>query len=144
MTQDEHDRNACAKSAGHGFDVFDFDPLEDLVRRHSHQFCAAKQISAKALKMPAHKAAQFARRLFIGKRNSNIALCQAPIFPGKDPGTKAKELAKSKQKPQWQRGGNGRPRAIKKVNDKVEHCGTGNIAGVARQGRFACGLLQPI
>src|SRR6266513_1736737 len=97
-----------------------------------------------ALKMPAHKAMQFARRLFIGKRDSNIAFCQASIFPGNEPGPKAKESANSKQKSQWKRGGNRRPRAIKKVNDKVEHCGTGSIAGVARQGRFACALLQPI
>src|SRR5207249_4624514 len=83
-------------------------------------------------KMPAHKAVQFARRLFIGKRDSNIAFCQASIFPGNEPGPKAKESANSKRKSQWQRGGNRRPRAIKKVNDKVEHCGTGSIAGVSQ------------
>src|SRR6266516_6209989 len=96
MTQNEHDRNAGAKPAGHGFDVFDVDPLEDFLGRHSHQFCAAKQISAKTLKMPAYKAVQFTGRLFIGKRNRNIAFCEPPIFPGNEPGAKAEELANSK------------------------------------------------
>ena len=57
--------------------------------------------------MAAHELTQFARRLFIGKRNLKIALCQASIFPGKDPRANTEELPKSKEKRQRQRGDNG-------------------------------------
>jgi hypothetical protein len=37
-------------------------------------------------------------------------------------------LANSKQKPQWQRGGDGQACAVEKINDRVEHCGSGRVA----------------
>src|SRR5438876_5978948 len=125
MTQDEHHRNACAKFAVHRLDVFDLDPLEDLLRRHCREFYAAKQVGAEPPKMPTYKATQFPRRLFIAKSNLNVAFCETPIFPRNEPRTRAEEFTNREQKPQWQGCGNGRPRAIKKVNDKVEHCRSG-------------------
>src|SRR5207245_935323 len=129
QTQREHHWNTRAKFAGHRLNVFDLDPLEDFLGRHSREFYAAKQVSPQPLKMPAYKAMQVARRLFAGERNRNVAFCQTPVFSRNQPRARAKELPNSKEKSQWQRGGNGRSSAIKNINDKVEHCGTGSIAG---------------
>ena len=54
MTQNEDDGNARAKFAGHRFDIFDLNPAENLLRRHCGEFCAAEQVSAKPLKVPAY------------------------------------------------------------------------------------------
>src|SRR5262249_48743856 len=59
MAQHQHDGYAGAKSAVHRLDVFDRDSPQDFLRRHLHELCAGKQISAQAPKMTAHKAAQF-------------------------------------------------------------------------------------
>jgi hypothetical protein len=106
--------------------------------------------------MSAHELAQLARRHFTRKRNLKIARCEPPIFAGKDPCANAEEFPKTKEERQRQRGNNGQAGAIEEVNDKIEHCGgrsaspkTMNAFGErvspsARQGRFACSLLQPI
>src|SRR5947207_15514485 len=78
--------------------------------------------------MPAHKATQFTGRLFVCERNRSIAFRQPPVFAGKQPSTPAEELANSKQKPQWQRGGDGQACAVEKINDRVEHCWSGRVA----------------
>jgi hypothetical protein len=57
--------------------------------------------------MAAHKLTQFARRLFIRKRNLKVAHCQTPIFPGKHPRANAEELPETEEKRQRQRGDNG-------------------------------------
>ena len=57
--------------------------------------------------MAAHKLTQFARRLFLCKRNLKIARCQTPIFPGKSPRAKPDKFAETEEKRQRQRGGNG-------------------------------------
>src|SRR5436190_1716820 len=127
MTQNEHDGNARAKFAGHRLDIFDLDPAKDFLWWHCSEFGAAKEIGAEQPKMAAHKATQFARRLFIGKRNCNVAFRELAIFSRNEPRTRAKQLPDSKQQRQWQRRGNGRPRAKEDVNDNIEHCGTGSI-----------------
>ena len=144
MAQHEHHGNTHAKFAGHRLNIFNRNAFEDLLRRHCREFYAAEQVSPKELKVPAYETTQFARRLFVAKGNRDIALCQPPIFPRSEPRAQAEKLPNTKQKPQRQRGGNGRARAIKKVNDKVEHYGAGSIAVWRRQGKFACGVLQPI
>jgi hypothetical protein len=107
VTQNEDRRNACAKFARHRFDVFDFDVLEDFLWPHLREFCAAKQVRSEPPEMAAHKLTQFARGLFIRKRNLKIARCQTPIFPGKHPRANAEEFPKHEEKWQRQRGGNG-------------------------------------
>src|SRR5437870_6533749 len=148
MTQDEHHRNACAKFAVHRLDVFDLDPLEDLLRRHCREFYAAKQVGAEPPKMPTYKATQFPRRLFIAKSNLNVAFCETPIFPRNEPRTKAEESTNREQKPQWQRCGNARPPAITQVNDKVEHCRCGvsqrGAVGESSQGRAATHTMSAV
>src|SRR5215469_11459936 len=106
--------------------------------------------------MLTHEAAQFPRRFLIPKRNGQIASCKASIFSGTHPRTSAKELAKREEKRQRQRRRNGRPGAIKNINDKIRHCASGSaspktinafgerVPPSARQGRFACSSLQPI
>src|SRR5215475_3726417 len=69
VTQNEDHRNACAKFARHRLDVFYFDVLKDFFWHHLREFCAAKQVRTAPLEMPKHKPTQFARRLFIYKRN---------------------------------------------------------------------------
>jgi hypothetical protein len=56
--------------------------------------------------MAADEPTHFSRGLFIGKRNSNIAFRQAPIFPGNEPGTKTEKLSNGKEKAHWYCGGN--------------------------------------
>ncbi len=75
------------------------------------------------------EATQFARRFFIRKRNLKVARCQTAIFPGKHPRARAEEFAESKEKRQRQRGDDGRAGAIKKVNNKIQHCGAGGVPG---------------
>src|SRR4029077_20864471 len=127
VTQNEHHRNACAKFPRHRLNVFDLDALEDFLRRHLRQLRATKQVRAEPPEMEAHKLTQFARRLFIRKRNLKVARCQTPIFPGKDPRADAEELPETEEKRQRQRGDNGRAGAIKEVNDKIEHCEAGGV-----------------
>ena len=50
-------------------------------------------------------------------------------------------MANSKQKPQWQRGGDGQACAVEKINDRVEHCGSGRVA--VWRGRAAPASLLP-
>src|SRR5947199_9653877 len=107
MTQNEHHRNAGAKFARHRFDIFDLDVLEDFLRWHLREFCAAKQVGAEPPEMEAHKLRHFARRLFVRKRNLKVARCQTAIFPGKHPRADAEELPESEEKRQRQRGDNG-------------------------------------
>ena len=118
--------------------------LEDFLWRHLREFCAAKQVRAEPPKMLTDEAAQFARRFLILKSNGQIAFCKPSIFPGTNPRASAKELAEREENRQRQRGDNGQSGAIKNVNDKIGHCRAGGILGMARQGRFACSLLQPI
>src|SRR5215831_15036007 len=107
VTQNQHNRNACAKFARHGLDVLDLDVFEDFLWRHLREFCAAKQIGPELPEMPAHELTQFARRLFICKSNLKIARCQMPVFPGKHPRANPEKFPESKEKWQRQRGGNG-------------------------------------
>jgi hypothetical protein len=107
VTQDEHHRNACAKFACHRFDVFDLDALEDFLRLHLREFCAAKQVGAELPEMSAHEFAQLARRLFIRKRDLKIARCEPSIFPGEHPRANAEEFPEAKEKRQGQGGNNG-------------------------------------
>src|SRR5207249_10635095 len=95
VTQNEHHRNACAKFPRHRLDIFDFDALEDFLWRHLRQLCAAKQVRTEPPEMSAHKLTQFARRLFIRKRDLKVAGCQTPIFPGKSPRATPEELPNS-------------------------------------------------
>ena len=78
--------------------------LEDFLRRHLREFCTAEQIGTEPPEVLAHKVTQFARRLFIRKRNFKVARCQTPIFPGKSPRANSEELPESKEKRQRQRG----------------------------------------
>src|SRR4029453_6737311 len=106
VTQNEHHRNTCAKFPRHRLDIFDLDALEDFLWRHLREFCAAKQVRTEPPEMAAHKLTQFARRLFIRKRNLKIARGQTAIFPGKHPCADPDELPESEEKWQRQRGGN--------------------------------------
>src|SRR6516225_73794 len=107
VTQNKDHRNACTKFARHRLDIFDFYVLKDFLWRHLREFCAAKQVRSEQPEMSKHKPTQFARRLFIRKRNLKIAPCQTPIFPGKHRRANAEEFPKHEQKWQRQRGGNG-------------------------------------
>jgi hypothetical protein len=107
VAQNEHHRHAGAKFPRHRLDIFDLDVLEDFIRRHLREFGAAKQVRTEPPEMLVHKLAQFARRLFIRKRNLKIARCQAPILPGKHPRANTEELPESEEKRQRQRGDNG-------------------------------------
>src|SRR5260370_27331337 len=107
VTQNEHHRNACAKFPRHRLDIFDLDTLEDFLRRHLRQLRTAKQVGTEAPEMEAHKPTQFARRLFIRKRNLKVTRCQAAIFPGKHPCADAEELPEPEEKRQRQHGDNG-------------------------------------
>jgi hypothetical protein len=107
VTQNEHHRNACAKFPRHRLDIFDLDALEDFFWRHLREFCAAKQVRAEPPEMEAHKLTQFARGLFIRKRNLKVARCQTPIFPRKHPRADAEELPETEEKWQRQRGDKG-------------------------------------
>ena len=98
MTQDQHDGNARAKFTVHRSDVVDLHALENLLRRHPHEFCAAKQIRAQTPKMPADEATQFARRFFIAKGNRDIAFRKPPILARHQPRATAEQLPKSEQK----------------------------------------------
>src|SRR6478735_1649468 len=69
VTQNEHHRNARTKFTRHRLDVFDLDALEDFLGWHLRQLRAAKQIGAEPAEVATHKLTQFARRLFIRKRN---------------------------------------------------------------------------
>src|SRR6476646_803252 len=106
VTQNEHHRNARAKFACHRLDIFDLNALEDFIWRHLREFCAAKQVRAEPPEMATHKLTQFARRLFIRKRNLKVSRCQTAIFPGKHPRADAEELPESEEKRQRQRGDN--------------------------------------
>src|SRR3982750_2966833 len=106
VTQNEHHRNASAKFAGHRFDIFNLDSLQDFVGRQLRQFRAAKQIGAEPPEMPTDKLTQFARRLFICKRDLKVARCKAAIFRGKHPYANAEQLPAIEQKRQRQRGDN--------------------------------------
>src|SRR6266496_2119196 len=107
VTQNEHHRNARAKFARHRLDILDLDVLEDFLRWHLRQLRAAKQIRTEPPEMAPHKLTQFARRLFVRKRNLKVARCQTPIFPGKHPRADAEELPETEEKRQRQRGDNG-------------------------------------
>jgi hypothetical protein len=80
--------------------------LENSLWRHLHEFCTAKKVRAEPPEMSAHKLTQFARRLFIRKRNLQVARCQTPIFPGKYGRGNAEEFPESVEKLQRQRGDN--------------------------------------
>jgi hypothetical protein len=107
VTQNEHYRNARTKFPRHRFDIFDLDVLQDSLRRQLRQLRAAKQVGAELPEMAAHKLMQFARRLFIRKRNLKVPLCQTPIFAGKHPCANAEELPDTEEKRQRERGDNG-------------------------------------
>ena len=107
MTQNERHRNARAKFASHRLDVFYLDVLDDFVRWHLREFCAAKEVGAEPPEMAAHELTQFTRRIFVGKRNLKIARCQPPIFPGESPCAEPEKFSESEEKRQRQRGGNG-------------------------------------
>src|SRR5437762_12865998 len=98
VTQNEHHRNARAKFARHGLNIFDLDVFEDFLRWHLRQLRAAKQVRTEPPEMSAHKLTQFARRLFIRKRNLKVARCQTAIFPGKHPRAHAAELTEREEK----------------------------------------------
>jgi glycosyltransferase involved in cell wall biosynthesis/transposase len=102
--------------------------LEDFLWWHLGELCAAKQVRAKAPEMLADKLTQFARRLFIRKRNLKVARGQTPVFPGKHPRADAKELPETEEKRQRQRTDNGCTGAIEKVNDEIGHCEGGSAS----------------
>ena len=81
--------------------------------------------------MTTHKAAQLAGRFFIAESNGSIALCQATIFSKNDPGAKAKKLSDDKEQAQRERVGNRRSRAIKKINNKIEHAESAGDVSIA-------------
>src|SRR5262249_6190468 len=122
VTEDEHHWNAGAEFPCHRLDIFDLDVFEDLIRWHLRQLCAAEQVSAEPPEMAAHKLVQFARRLFVQKRNLKVARCQPSIFPGEGPRANTEEFPESKEKRQRQHGDKRCAGAIKEVNDKIEHC----------------------
>jgi hypothetical protein len=107
VTQNEHHWNARAKFPRHRFDVFDLDALEDFLRRHLREFCAAKQIGAEPPEMSAHELAQFARRLFIREGDLEVARCQPSILPREGPRANTEEFPESEEKRQRRRGNNG-------------------------------------
>jgi hypothetical protein len=51
--------------------------------------------------MAADEPTHFSRSLFIGKRNGDVTLCQASIFPGQKPCAKTEELPEGKENRQW-------------------------------------------
>src|SRR5882724_4925359 len=106
MTQNEHDRNASAKFPVHRLDIVNRNAPEDFLRRHRGEFNATEKVSAESLEMAADKPTHFLRILFIGKCNGNIAVRQASIFPGNEPGTNTEKLSNGKQKAHWYCGGN--------------------------------------
>src|SRR5436309_1011361 len=78
--------------------------------------------------MVAHKATRFARRFLTSECDGNVALCQASIFSENDPGTQSETLSENEEKRQREDVGDRRSRAIKKINDKIEHAGSVSIA----------------
>src|SRR6267378_6947157 len=101
MTQNEHYGNAGAKFPIHRLDIVNLDPLQDFRRRHCSEFDATEQISAESSEMATDEPTHFLPGLFIGKRNGNVAFCQASIFPGQEPCTKTEELPEHKENRQW-------------------------------------------
>src|SRR5205823_13264311 len=77
VTQNEHHRNARAEFARHRLDILDLYVLENFLGWHLRQFRAAKQVGTEPPEMAAHKLTQFARRLFIRKRNLKVARCRS-------------------------------------------------------------------
>ena len=117
---------------------------QDFLRRHLREFRAAKKVGAESPEMAAHKLTQFARRLFIRKRNLKIALCQTSIFPGKHPRANTEELSERQRETATvarrqllTRRDRGDKRQNRALQDR-------QYRSAAPQGRFACGLLQPI
>jgi hypothetical protein len=124
--------------------VFRLDSCRDLFQRHNAKFDAAQKIPAQSLEMAAHQTTQFSGRLFPAERDGNITLRQVPIVSQDDPGTEPKKLSKNKENWQRQRAGNRPSCAIKEINAKIEHARSFPYRRAVRQGKFACGLLQPI
>ena len=106
MTQNEHYGNAGAKFPVHRLDIVNLDASQNFLRRHCSEFNATENVSAESLEMAADEPTHFPQGLFIGKRNGNIAFCEASIFPGNEPGTKTEKLSNGKEKPHWYCGGN--------------------------------------
>ena len=98
VTQNKHDRNACAEFPRHRLDILDLNVLQDFVRWHLRKFCAAQQVCPEPAEMPPRELTQFARRFFISKGNLKIACCETPVFPGKDPRANTEEFTESEKK----------------------------------------------
>src|SRR5438128_12582994 len=79
--------------------------------------------------MEAHKATHFARRFLTSECDGNIALCQAPIFSENNPRTQPETFSENEEKRQREHLGDRRSRAIKKIDDKIEHAGSVSLAG---------------
>src|SRR2546423_1303900 len=97
MTQNKHYGNTGTKFSIHRLDIIHLDPLQDFFGRHCGEFNATEKVSAESLEMATDEATHFLRVFFIGKRDGNVALCQAPIFPGQTPCTKTEELPGDKE-----------------------------------------------
>jgi hypothetical protein len=97
MTQNEDYGNAGTKFPIHRLDIVNLDSLQDFFGRHCGEFKATEKVSAESLEMAADEATHFSRGLFIVKRNGNIALSQASVFPGQNPCTKTEELPEGKE-----------------------------------------------
>src|SRR5438874_13386209 len=101
MAQDQHNRTACAQFSMDKIQIFPLNSCRHFFQRHAGELDAAQEIRAQPPKMATHKATQFSRRLFISKCDGNVALCQASIFSGNDPGTKAEKFSKNEENRQW-------------------------------------------
>src|SRR5437588_10807931 len=101
MAQDQHNRPACAQFSMDKIQIFRLNSCRHLFQRHPGELDAAQEIRAQPLKMAKHKATQFPRRFFVSKCDCNVALCQAWIFSGNDPGTKAEKFSKNEENRHW-------------------------------------------